>query len=169
MENSRSNLDPTCSGMMVLPSIYERWYGGSKSPPRTLFRMDYMPEKLPTIDFLQRRGIILTNMCSLCLQEAESVNHIFIHCPFAKEVWDAILGEVGMAWVFPNNIGNLFQGWNIMKISRRGKRVWSMICPAVCWALWLEGNQRVFENHIEPTHKMYKRAMDFFLSWGCKL
>lgn len=49
-----------------------------------------------------------------------------------------------MAWAFQNNVGNLFQGWNIMKTSKGGKRLWSMICPTVCWPLWLERNQRVF-------------------------
>lgn len=81
------------------------------------------------------------------LQEAKLVNHIFIHYPFANEAWDTILGKAGMAWVFPNNIGNLFQGWSIMKTSKRGRRMWSLICPIVCWALRLERNERDFENH----------------------
>lgn len=37
--------------------------------------------RIPMIDNLRRRGIILPNWCCLCKGDEESVDHIFLHCP----------------------------------------------------------------------------------------
>lgn len=69
------------------PSQVWKKIWGLKIPSKiSFFVWTTCKEKLPTIDFLQKRDMILTNVCCLCLQEAKSVNHIFISCPFAKEV-----------------------------------------------------------------------------------
>lgn len=54
--------------------------------------------------FLQGQGMIIPNVCPLCLQDAKSINHIFIHCSFAFEVWEFFLNEVGLDWVFPKEL-----------------------------------------------------------------
>lgn len=41
-------------------------------------------DKILTLNHLQSRGWHLTNRCSLCLEEEELVDHLFIHCPLAK-------------------------------------------------------------------------------------
>lgn len=124
-------------------------------------------EKLPTIDLLQRRGMILPNMCSLCLQDEELVNHVIIHCPFVCEVWEITMREVGIAWIFPNRLGDLFHGWNMVRTSKKGRLLWSLIYSAMCWSLWLERNQYIFENLLEPASKVYIKAKDYFCFWGC--
>lgn len=43
-------------------------------------------DRLPTIDNLQKRGMYIPNVYSLCYKNAESVHHIFIHCEYASEV-----------------------------------------------------------------------------------
>ncbi|RVW81724.1 LINE-1 retrotransposable element ORF2 protein [Vitis vinifera] len=56
--------------------------------------------KILTLDRLQKRGWQLPNRCFLCACEAESVNHILIHCTVARVLWDLVLGLVGVKWVF---------------------------------------------------------------------
>ncbi|RVW26745.1 hypothetical protein CK203_108375 [Vitis vinifera] len=58
--------------------------------------------KILTLDRLQKRGWQLPNRCFLCACEAESVDHLLIHCTVARELWDLVLGLVGVKWVFPN-------------------------------------------------------------------
>jgi hypothetical protein len=43
--------------------------------------------KLPTADNLRKRGMVMVNRCCLCKTAAESVDHLLIHCPLAREMW----------------------------------------------------------------------------------
>lgn len=52
--------------------------------------------RLPTIDLLQHKGIILLSVCLLCMKEEESADHLFIHFPFVAKVWGMFLGEIGL-------------------------------------------------------------------------
>jgi hypothetical protein len=45
--------------------------------------------KIPTWDNLLRKGWMGPNICQLCNRDAESVQHLFIHCHFTQ-VWDKI-------------------------------------------------------------------------------
>ena len=54
-----------------------------------------------TLDYLKRRGRVLTNRCFLCEEEEESIDHLLVHCSKAKVLWDHLLGLVGVSWVFP--------------------------------------------------------------------
>lgn len=47
--------------------------------------------KILTIDNLKRRGFTLANKCVMCNCAEESINHLFIHCPFASGVWYKVL------------------------------------------------------------------------------
>lgn len=67
-------------------------------------------ERLRTLDLFQKRGTVLPNMWSLCLQDAESINHLFIHCPFSREIWVEVIHKVGISWIFPNHLRDLVQG-----------------------------------------------------------
>lgn len=51
------------------------------------------------------------------------------------------------------------------------KCLWQMSTPvAVCWAIWLERNNRVFKGQAEPAWKVFRRAKEFILFWArrCK-
>lgn len=39
--------------------------------------------------------------------------------------------------------------------------------PAVvCWAIWPERSNRVFDGHSEPAWKVFMRAKDFIVFWA---
>uniref|UniRef100_A0A2N9G2I3 Reverse transcriptase zinc-binding domain-containing protein n=1 Tax=Fagus sylvatica TaxID=28930 RepID=A0A2N9G2I3_FAGSY len=40
--------------------------------------------------------------------DGESVDHLFLHCPYAKELWDMILALFGIHWVMPKRVLDLF-------------------------------------------------------------
>ena len=41
-----------------------------------------------TLDQLKKRGIALANRCYLCLECAESVNHLLLHCAKTRLLWE---------------------------------------------------------------------------------
>lgn len=64
-----------------------------KAPSKVLFfSWTALKTRIPTLDFLQRRGLILPSMCPLCKREAQSADYILFSCPLC-EVWDAIFGS----------------------------------------------------------------------------
>jgi len=46
-----------------------------------------MHNKLPSDDNLVSRGCQLPSMCSICNTNAETLDHLFIHCSFAQSIW----------------------------------------------------------------------------------
>lgn len=121
---------------------------------------------LPTIDLLQNRGMVIPNACPLDLQDAESMNRIFLHCPFAAEIWELFLNEIGLAWVFPKELDVLIYSWKLWLVPKNGGILWKLICLAVCWAKWLERNLRVFENCRELAFIVFLKAKDLVCFWG---
>lgn len=113
----------------------------------------------------------VSNVCLICLQEAENINHLFIHCPFAAEVLGMFLRELSLAWVFPNEFMVLFYALRLFRIPKKWQILWELLCPAICWSFWLERNQMVFKGYAEPALNVYKKAKEIVCFWGlnCKL
>lgn len=63
-----------------------------KGPAKTkLFFWCVLLQKVPTWDFLQRRGNIGPGWCPLYKDSIESVHHLFIFCPFNSNMWIEML------------------------------------------------------------------------------
>ncbi|RVW65596.1 putative ribonuclease H protein [Vitis vinifera] len=67
--------------------------------------------KVLTQDQLKRRGWKLANRCPLCCDEEETINHILIHCPKAKVLWDLLFSLFGVNWVTPFSVRDTLLGW----------------------------------------------------------
>lgn len=103
--------------------------------------------------------MVLSNVCLLCMREAENIDHLVIHCLFAIEVWNMLIREIGLAWVFLYDFLVLFMALKISGVSRKVRILWDLLCLAT-WCIWLERNQRVFEGCVEPAFNVYKKAKD---------
>lgn len=121
---------------------------------------------LLTIGVLQQCGLILLNACPLWLQDEENIKHIFIHYPFASKIWTLFLREIDLSWIFPKGLDMLLLSWEIRKVSRKGRILWSLMCLSACWAIWSERNQRVFEDHSKPAFIVYSKAKHLACFWG---
>lgn len=122
------------------------------------------------MDNLQKRGMYLPNICPLCYRDVESVDHIFLHCSYVSEVWGEIMMEAGIDWVFPRCLWDSFLSWKVRKLSPRSKVLWSLVFPSVCWTIWLDRNQTIFENHAELAYNIFRKAKDLLCFWAtsCK-
>ncbi|XP_074298626.1 uncharacterized protein LOC141629544 [Silene latifolia] len=46
--------------------------------------------RLPTIDNLCKRGLVLVNRCALCESSLETISHLYFRCSYSVVVWQAI-------------------------------------------------------------------------------
>ncbi|KAL5572344.1 hypothetical protein UlMin_021941 [Ulmus minor] len=64
-------------------------------------------EKLNTCDRVQRKNprmYLFSNRCVMCKKEAETADHLLLHCMTARYLWLKVLGEVGLYWVAPTSV-----------------------------------------------------------------
>uniref|UniRef100_A0A2N9HBH8 Reverse transcriptase zinc-binding domain-containing protein n=1 Tax=Fagus sylvatica TaxID=28930 RepID=A0A2N9HBH8_FAGSY len=97
----------------------------AKVPPRVAFFVwTAALGKILTADNLRRRGMIVVSWCCMCKADGESVDHLLLHCPYAKELWDMIFGLFGLQWVMPKRVMDLFSCCGMRGFLRIVSSVW---------------------------------------------
>jgi hypothetical protein len=123
-------------------------------PPRVAcFAWTTAKGKIPTIDNLRRRGMIVVNRCWLCESDREFVDHLLLHCEVANALWNVIFSWFGLCWVMPGSVRELFACWWSSGRSRSAV-VWKMIPLCLMWCIWRERNIRCFEDSLRSFEKI---------------
>ncbi|CAN1752991.1 Putative ribonuclease H protein At1g65750 [Linum perenne] len=118
-----------------------------------------------------RRHITNNDGCGLCVDEAETTDHLLRGCPMAKQVWCRVLSITSSDVFFSMDI----EDW--WKRFLNDKEV-SIIFGITCWLLWKTRNERIFEGKrtsvggiveqgkfwLNTTTDAYKRVADLKLS-----
>ena len=102
--------------------------------------------KCLTIDNLCKRKVWILDWCYMCKRNGESVDHLFLHCPFASDLWSMVLGLIGVSWVMPHTILGLLWCWQGSFGHHQNIYIWSIIPHCLLWCLWRERNSRCFED-----------------------
>jgi hypothetical protein len=97
--------------------------------------------KILTID-----NLIMINRCCLCKSDRETINHLLLHCEIAHSLWVSIFSRFGLSWVMPSKVAGFFASWWSGGRSR-SIVIWKMVPICIVWCLWLEKNERCFENY----------------------
>ena len=104
------------------------------APPKTgVFAWEAAWGKVLTLDQLKRRGMKFANRCFMCEEEEETIDHLLIHCKFAKILWDLFLSIVGISWVFPHSVLNNLLAWQGATVGKKRKKnlVGSPVVPVL--------------------------------------
>jgi hypothetical protein len=78
-----------------------------------------------TADRLQKRGLYHPEVCPLCDQEPENIQHL-CNCIFARQFWHCVLSSLGLANLSPASNESSFAEWwrkvckQVHKSKRRG-------------------------------------------------
>ena len=144
----------------------------SKAPPRVSFFIWVAAlGKILTAENLQRRHIILVSWCCLCKMDGESVDHLLLHCPFSREIWDMFFALFGVHWVMPGKILVLLACWQGCFGRHRHYVIWKCIPHCLMWCLWHERNSRQFEGRersmADLKHMVLKTLFDWVLASEC--
>jgi hypothetical protein len=131
------------------PSMRFPWKGIWKSKVPTcvaFFTWTAVLGKLPTADNLRKRKIVLVNRCCLCKAAEESVDHLLLHCHWAKELWGSVLSLFGVSWVMPRQVRELIDCWQKGLGRHQHSLIWKAIPHCLMWCLWRECNMRSSED-----------------------
>lgn len=124
----------------------------TKTPPKVKILLWQVARgRVNTCDLLQghRPFMCLSpHWCALCKSDGETVDHMFIHCPYALKVWWLLLGEVNAVWVTPKGCFKLLScKIDALGRGKKAKVLWGNLLQAMIWNLWVERNRRIFDDY----------------------
>ena len=118
---------------------------------------------LPVGAELQRRGMNSAALCPRCKLE-ESAEHIFFHCPFAKEVWRLIPLNVPVHLADDADIKSIMVIFrSLLCLPPTG--ITTPVLPWICWSLWTARNKLIFENKTAQPTEVATRGLSSALEW----
>ena len=81
-------------------------------------------------------------MCRRC---GKSVDHLLLHCPIAFELWSLVFCLLGLHWVMPHKVFELFESWQGKFRQHRNIDFWRLMPHWLMWCIWSERKARCFE------------------------
>ena len=54
---------------------------------------------------------MILDWCCMYKKGRKTVDHLFLHCPFAWEIWSMVFDLFGVCWVMPCSILELLECW----------------------------------------------------------
>ena len=123
--------------------IWKNW-----APPRVkFFHWLASQDRCWTADRLARRGLQHQPRCPLCDQAPETMRHLLLECPFARQTWHEILSWLRMTTAGPSHEDSLMDWWlqarqNTPTLMRKGLASIALLTP---WMIWKQRNECIFE------------------------
>jgi hypothetical protein len=121
---------------------------------------------LLTKDNLAKRKWTGSQKCCFC-NNNETVDHLFLHCPFAKIIWRMIF----FTYNIPpsSNVTNMFGNW-LNGVNKKDKFYIRIGVSAICWSIWTSRNDIIF-NKQKGTNflQVILRAAHWLQTWACLL
>ena len=118
---------------------------------------------LLTKDNLAMRNWNGCQKCCFC-DSNESIDHIFMSCPFAKILWRLLFFAYNVP--LPTRITNMFGNW-LNGMRKDNKHKFRIGVAALCWSLWTSRNDLVF-NRQKGTNllQVIYRATHWIQLWA---
>lgn len=133
-------------GRVPSPSLQRVWSIKMEGKVR-IFLWLLLQNRLWTADRLRDRGWAHGDHCSLCDQVLECGNHLFLRCPYAREVWHLarsnFVGDLQQVCV----ASSISRWWKCLTVGARspGRNAAMTFGAYVAWNLWKERNRRIFQ------------------------
>ncbi|XP_026451761.1 uncharacterized protein LOC113352106 [Papaver somniferum] len=121
---------------------------------------------LPTLTMLSHRGVnVQSKLCVYCQQVDETADHIFLHCPYAAEVWSFFVKAFKVSWTFPTTVLDHFESWRLNNLQGKCRKLWWMVNYAILWHLWKERSSRVFGGRHKLVDETILLIMNTIILW----
>ena len=54
--------------------------------------------RILTIDNLRRYQVVVVDLYCMCKRGEETIDHLIMHCPIARELWNLVFPLFGVQW-----------------------------------------------------------------------
>jgi hypothetical protein len=105
----------------------------------------------------------------MCKWSGESLDHLFLHCSVAMDLWSLVFGMFGVQWVMPQTVLDLFCSWLGNRRRHNSILIWKMIPHCLIWCLWKECNSCHFEDSARTTPEFKLFLFHTLLDWVAEL
>jgi hypothetical protein len=94
------------------------------------------------------RGLPSHVLCPLCGGADETIDHITMHCGFARGIWAGLVGRLHLPDITPTAVLGIYDWWlqASRKFCARERKEANSVIMLVMRSLWLERNARVFDD-----------------------
>jgi hypothetical protein len=93
------------------------------------------------------------------------VDHLKIHCEYARELWSLIFCMFGISWVMPRKVSALLHCWRRKGSAHGMNIVWNAIPSCLMWLLWQERNQRAFKDSERHSAELKLILLRTLIEW----
>ena len=109
--------------------------------------------------------MLILDWCCMCKADGEPVNHLLLHCPVARELWNMIFSLFGISWVMPRGVVDLISCWNGCKGRQEAGKIWKVIPHCIMCCLWCERNGRSFNGEEVSIPALKYSLLQTMLEW----
>ena len=86
----------------------------------------------------------------MCKKDGENVDHLSLHCDYARELSFLMSCLFGVQQVMPHRVVDLLACWIGKFAKHQSGDLWKAIPLCLMWAIWRECNNRAFEGAKRP-------------------
>lgn len=161
-----------CYNVLFLGStVFEPWKRLWKTwaPPKCKFFLWLaIRNKCWTTDRLEKRGMPHPDVCPMCDQAQETIQHLLSACILARRFWHKILSALGLGHLTPTADEESFAEWwrrMSLRVSKNRKKGLNSLIILGAWCLWIQRNRTVFEGESSLS-RILRIFLDECTSWA---
>ena len=144
--------------------VWKSW-----APPRVKkFHWLAAQDRCWTAERLARRGLQHHPRCLLCDQALETIQHLLLTCPFARQTWHIVLDWLIIPVQIPDQEHTVTEWWLSAKelAPPAHRKALKSIALLVPWMLWKHRNACVFDNATPSIESLVDRIKDEARCWA---
>lgn len=128
-------------------------------PPKLkVFGWLVLKNRILTGKNLIKRGLFGPFVCAKCKSDEETVNHLFITCPFAQGIWSNIFWGLNIPSIGPfASMEDIIHKWHWSKKAA--------LPIFTSWSLWRNNNSLVFEGKGDSKKHFSYKIIAFLLEY----
>ncbi|KAF3436741.1 hypothetical protein FNV43_RR19490 [Rhamnella rubrinervis] len=122
---------------------------------------------IPVRMSLMQRKIINDASCPICLTRIETIEHLFLDCPWTQVVWFGSPLQIRMREMDTSHFGNwlneTFQAFYGLDCKDKGP---SSLLAYICWFIWKERNNLIFNHKPVDPHNIISKAWKAYIDFS---
>lgn len=75
---------------------------------------------------------MMVDWCCMCKRSGKTTDHLLVHCPVTREMWNIVFSLFGINWVMPRGVVELLASWPSKFNRHRNEAIWGMTLIASC-------------------------------------